>query len=130
MKENSEELEARIAAYIDGELPPAEAARLEVFLANTDPALAQQIIGMIAEKHAVRSLPKPPAPEDLAGVPGTPVSLEEALAGLRRDHDYLLRGDVFTEDVIDTWIWYKTVHEVEALRQRPHPWEFAMYFDI
>jgi glutamine synthetase len=41
-----------------------------------------------------------------------------------------LRGDVFTEDVIDTWIWYKTVHEVEALRQRPHPWEFAMYFDI
>jgi len=67
MKENSEELEARIAAYIDGELPPAEAARLEVFLANTDPALAQQIIGMIAEKHAVRSLPKPPAPEDLAG---------------------------------------------------------------
>jgi len=34
------------------------------------------------------------------------------------------------EDVIDTWIWYKTIHEVEALRQRPHPWEFAMYFDI
>ncbi len=70
------------------------------------------------------------APEDLAGVARTPQSLEEALQGLRTDHDFLLRGDVFTEDVIDTWIWYKTVHEVEALRERPHPWEFAMYFDI
>lgn len=67
MKDYGEELEGRIAAYIDGELPPAEAARLEVFLANTDPALAQQVIGMIAERHAVRSLPRPPAPEDLAG---------------------------------------------------------------
>jgi len=42
----------------------------------------------------------------------------------------LLLGDVFTEDVIDTWIWYKTEKEVEALRQRPHPYEFAMYYDI
>jgi hypothetical protein len=49
--------------------------------------------------------------------------------GLRRDQDYLLRGDVFKEDDIDTWIWYKTVHEVEALRQQSHPCEFAMYFD-
>ena len=52
------------------------------------------------------------------------------VAGLRRDHDFLLRGDVFTEDVIDTWIWYKTANECEALRQRPHPYEFAMYYDV
>ena len=39
------------------------------------------------------------------------------------------QGDVFTEDVIDTWIWYKRTHEAQALRERPHPWEFAMYFD-
>jgi glutamine synthetase len=69
-------------------------------------------------------------PEELEGVPRTPVSLEESLAALRADHDFLLRGDVFTEDVIDTWIWYKTAHECEAIRQRPHPYEFAMYYDI
>jgi glutamine synthetase len=68
-------------------------------------------------------------PEELVGVPKTPGSLEEALDGLAADHEFLLRGDVFTEDVIDTWIWYKTEHEVNALRQRPHPYEFAMYFD-
>jgi glutamine synthetase len=68
-------------------------------------------------------------PDELAGVPQTPRSLEEALMALRRDHEFLLRGDVFTEDVIDTWIWYKTEKEVEALRQRPHPFEFAMYYD-
>ncbi len=69
-------------------------------------------------------------PEELESVSTTPVSLEESLMALRKDHDFLLRGDVFTEDVIDTWIWYKTTHEVEALRQRPHPYEFAMYYDI
>ncbi len=68
-------------------------------------------------------------PEELGIVPKTPASLEEALAALRKDHDYLLRGDVFTEDVIDTWIWYKTTNEVDAIRARPHPYEFAMYYD-
>jgi len=69
-------------------------------------------------------------PEELKGVPRTPQSLEESLAALRRDHDFLLRGDVFTEDVIETWIRYKTETEVDALRQRPHPFEFAMYYDL
>src|SRR6185369_3311436 len=69
-------------------------------------------------------------PEELADYPQSPSSLEGALDALRRDHEFLLRGDVFTEDVIDTWIWYKTENEVEALRQRPHPFEFAMYYDI
>src|SRR5579871_1258669 len=50
-------------------------------------------------------------PEELSTVPKTPASLEQSLEALRNDHDYLLRGDVFTEDVIDTWIWYKTEHE-------------------
>ena len=62
--------------------------------------------------------------------PKTPASLEESLAALRKDHHYLLRGDVFTEDVIDTWIWFKQTREVQALRERPHPWEFATYFDV
>jgi glutamine synthetase len=60
-------------------------------------------------------------------VPGT---LEGALAALEADHDYLLRGDVFTEDVIEGWINYKTKNEVDAVQLRPHPYEFALYFDI
>lgn len=70
------------------------------------------------------------APEEMTDVPGTPRSLEESLAALKADHEFLLRGDVFTEDVIDTWYWYKMQNEVDALRERPHPYEFAMYYDI
>lgn len=69
-------------------------------------------------------------PAELVDVPKVPQTLEQALDALRKDHDFLLRGDVFTDDVIDTWIWYKTEHEVEAIRQRPHPYEFALYYDI
>ena len=69
-------------------------------------------------------------PEELAKVPHTPGSLREALTALEKDHDYLLKGDVFTEDVIATWIEYKIENEVNALALRPHPWEFALYYDI
>lgn len=69
------------------------------------------------------------SPEELDVFPKVPESLDVSLKALREDHDFLLRGDVFTEDVIDTWIWFKQTHEVQALRERPHPWEFAMYFD-
>ena len=69
-------------------------------------------------------------PEELNDVPKTPVSLEESLIALQNDHEFLLRGDVFTEDVIDTWVWYKRAHDVEAIRERPHPYEFALYYDI
>jgi glutamine synthetase len=69
-------------------------------------------------------------PEELQKVPQMPGSLEEALTNLARDHDFLLHGDVFTDDVIDTWIWYKREKEVEAVRTRPHPYEFYLYYDI
>ena len=69
-------------------------------------------------------------PEELAQVPKTPGSLREALASLEADHAYLLKGDVFTPDVIETWISYKMRNEVQALELRPHPWEFALYYDI
>ena len=69
-------------------------------------------------------------PEELAKVPTTPGSLRAALEALEADRDYLLRGDVFTQDVIDTWIEYKIENEVQAIELRPHPWEFAMYYDI
>jgi glutamine synthetase len=68
-------------------------------------------------------------PEELASVPKTPGSLEEALKALGDDHEFLLRGDVFTEDVIETWINYKMENEVDAVRMRPHPYEFALYYD-
>jgi glutamine synthetase len=69
-------------------------------------------------------------PEEAAAVPKTPGSLDAALDALEQDHDFLLRGDVFTEDVITTWIDYKRKAEVDALRLRPHPYEFCLYFDI
>ena len=69
-------------------------------------------------------------PEELAGVPKTPGSLEESLNALDADHEFLLRGDVFTKDVIDTWIDYKMTREVEAMRLRPHPYEFCLYYDM
>jgi glutamine synthetase len=69
-------------------------------------------------------------PEELAKVPKTPGSLEEALAALSADHEFLLRGDVFTEDVIETWVNYKMEKEVDAMRLRPHPYEFCLYYDI
>ena len=68
-------------------------------------------------------------PEEHAKIPSTPGSLEEALDALEADHEFLLKGDVFTQDLIDAWIDYKR-GEVDAIRLRPHPWEFAMYFDI
>jgi glutamine synthetase len=59
-----------------------------------------------------------------------PSSLEDALTALEEDHDYLLKGDVFTRDVIDVWLEYKREMEIDAIRLRPHPYEFHLYFDI
>ena len=69
-------------------------------------------------------------PEEMANVASTPGTLEEALEALKNDYEFLLKGDVFTKDVIDTWIKYKWDHEVDAIRLRPHPYEFALYYDI
>ncbi len=69
------------------------------------------------------------SPEELAGVPQTPASLDEALSALEKDHEFLLKGDVFTPDVIEMWISYKMEHEVKNINSRPHPAEFMLYFD-
>ena len=68
-------------------------------------------------------------PEELVGVPRIPASLEEALSQLEKDYEFLLQGDVFTEDVIHTWIKFKRNEEIEAIRMRPHPYEFVLYYD-
>lgn len=68
-------------------------------------------------------------PEELANIPTLPESLEDALTGLENDHDFLLKGDVFTQDVVDRWIEYKRENEIDPLRLWPHPLEFHMYYD-
>jgi glutamine synthetase len=68
-------------------------------------------------------------PEELAQVPSAPDSLQGAVAALEADHEFLLRGDVFSKDFIANWIDLKT-KEYDALRVRPHPYEFFMYFDV
>lgn len=69
-------------------------------------------------------------PEELAEVESAPGSLEESLAELKKDPEFLLKGDVFTHDVIDMWIEYKIENEINEVKLRPHPHEFYLYFDI
>lgn len=69
-------------------------------------------------------------PEELQGVPETPESLQAALRCLQDDHEFLLKGDVFTEDVIQTWINYKIDREIKPMALKPHPYEFALYYDV
>jgi glutamine synthetase len=68
-------------------------------------------------------------PEELAQIDKTPPSLGDALNALEEDHEFLLKGDVFTEDVVRTWIDYKREREIQALQARPHPYEFFLYYD-
>ena len=69
-------------------------------------------------------------PEELKKVPSMPASLEEALEALEDDHGFLLKGDVFSEELLETYISYKKKAEADAIRLRPHPYEFALYYDI
>ena len=95
---------------------------------------------LMAGLDGVRNKTEPPEPmdkdlyelppEQLANVPQVPGSLDAALDALEADHDYLLEGGVFTQDVIDHWIDYKRVHEVDEIRLRPTPHEFYLYYDI
>ena len=69
------------------------------------------------------------SPEELSKIPSTPGSLEGALEALEKDHSFLTETGVFTEDFIETWISYKLDNEVNPMRLRPHPYEFALYYD-
>jgi len=70
------------------------------------------------------------SPAELSKVPSVPGSLEGALNALENDHEFLTKGDVFTQDVIETWLEYKRGKEIDPVRLRPHPYEFKLYFDI
>jgi glutamine synthetase len=68
-------------------------------------------------------------PEEAAKIPTMPGSLDEALVSLEKDHEFLLKGGVFSEDLIESWIAYKRAKEVDAMRLRPHPYEYFLYYD-
>lgn len=68
--------------------------------------------------------------DERAKIPQTPGSLEEALLALEKDHDFLLRGNVFTRDLLECWVEQKRCREADALRLRPHPYEFCLYYDV
>lgn len=70
------------------------------------------------------------SPEELKNVPSTPGSLEEALRALADDHEFLTKGDVFTDDVIQTWISYKMDKEVKPMALQTHPYEYHLYYDV
>ncbi|CAN0577233.1 unnamed protein product [Laminaria digitata] len=69
------------------------------------------------------------SPEELADVPTCPASLEESMDALEQDHEFLLKGDVFSKDLIETWIDWKRTNEIDRLRKMPHPLEFSLYHD-
>ena len=68
--------------------------------------------------------------KDKQKVKTVPGSLDESLDALEKDQKFLLQGNVFTQDIIDTWIAYKRENEIDPLRLRPHPYEFFLYYDI
>jgi glutamine synthetase len=69
------------------------------------------------------------SPEELAKFPKTPGSLEESIDALEQDHQFLMQGGVFSEDLINSWITWKRTNEIDELALRPHPHEFALYYD-
>ncbi|MFB3115824.1 MAG: glutamine synthetase, partial [Nitrospirales bacterium] len=69
-------------------------------------------------------------PEEARNIPTMPASLEEALSNLENDYQFLLKGGVFTEDLVKAWIAYKRENDVDPVRIRPHPHEFFLYYDV
>jgi glutamine synthetase len=106
--------------------------------ASANPYLAFAAM-LMAGLDGIQNRIEPPAPldkdlyeledEEKAKIASVPGSLGEVLKALEADHEFLLQGDVFTQDLVDTWIDYKWTREVEPVALRPHPWEFYLYHD-
>ncbi|HEX5493234.1 MAG TPA: type I glutamate--ammonia ligase [Mycobacteriales bacterium] len=124
---------------ITGNNPAAKRLEFRVPDPSANPYLAFSAM-MLAGLDGIRNKIEPPQPidkdlyelppEEARGVPRVPGSLSEVLDSLESDHDYLLEGGVFTPDLIETWIDYKRTQEVDEIRLRPHPHEFALYYDV
>jgi glutamine synthetase len=119
--------------------PKAKRVEYRVPDPSCNPYLAFSAL-LMAGLDGVRNKIEPPDPVDkdiyelprseLENLPSVPASLEEALLALETDHEFLLEGGVFTTDLIETHITYKMDHEVSQMRLRPHPYEFALYYDV
>jgi len=126
----------RIPMYSDN--PKAKRIEFRCPDPAANPYLAFSAL-LMAGLDGVKNKIEPPKPVDVdiyemserekARIKNTPGSLAESLAALRADNKFLLEGGVFTQDLIDTWIDYKQVNEVDAVALRPHPWEFYLYHD-
>jgi glutamine synthetase len=124
---------------ITGQNPKAKRLEFRVPDPSCNPYLAFSAM-LMAGIDGIRNKIEPPEPVDkdlyelppdeMEGIAQVPASLEAVLDNLERDNEFLTEGGVFTPDLIETWIDYKRTNEVDELRLRPHPHEFAMYFDI
>ncbi len=95
---------------------------------------------LMAGLDGIKNKIEPPKPMDVdlyelepaerKHIKNTPGSLQESLAALEADHAFLTEGGVFTQDLIDTWLAYKRVKDVDAVALRPHPYEFFLYYDV
>lgn len=122
-----------------GSSPKAKRVEYRVPDPSANPYLAFAAI-LMAGIDGIRGRIEPPepvdkdlyelAPEEYHGIAKLPYSLDQALDALEADHDYLTEGDVFTPDLIETWLAYKRENEIAPLRLRPHPYEFELYYDV
>lgn len=127
----------RIPAY--HESPKAKRIEFRCPDPSCNPYLAFAAM-LLAGLDGVKKKIEPPSPVDdnlynmpkekMANIKSLPGSLEQALDELKKDHAYLLEGDVFTKDLIDTWIELKHAREIPEINKRPHPWEYHLYFDV
>ncbi|BDZ43284.1 glutamine synthetase [Paraoerskovia sediminicola] len=130
---------ACIRIPITGDNPKAKRVEFRVPDPSSNPYLAfaaQLLAGIDGIKNRIEP-PEPVdkdlyelPPEEHAAIQQVPASLGEALDSLEADHEFLTQGDVFTEDLISTWIDYKRTNEIDPIRLRPHPHEFELYYDI
>ena len=114
------------------EHPVEERTEVELSISNVEfrRLSAQEIKHYVATGEPLDKDIYDLSPEEMKNVPSMPASLEEALDCLEEDHGFLMKGDVFSEELIETFIDYKRKNEADAIRLRPHPYEFAMYYDI
>ena len=124
---------------ITGNNPKAKRIEFRCPDSSGNPYLAFSAMVM-AGLDGVKNKIEPPAPidkdlyelppEEAHDVKQVPATLDAVLDNLEADHEFLLEGGVFTPDVIETWISFKREHEIDPLRLRPHPYEFALYYDV
>ncbi|MDX1932925.1 MAG: type I glutamate--ammonia ligase [Capsulimonadales bacterium] len=129
----------RIPAYSNS--PKAKRVEFRAPDPSSNPYLCFSAL-LMAGLDGIKNKIEPPAPVDHdiyemtpaeleeRGIKQAPGSLDEALSALETDHDFLLEGGVFTKDLIENYIEYKRINEVDAIRLRPHPYEFALYFNV